>query len=193
VRGVAEPEDLAATRAVYDATADLYAQRVGTEITPSVESAVDRALLGAFAELVATNPGPVVDVGCGPGRVAAFLAARGHDVVGVDLSPAMIEVARRAHPNIEFREGQLRALPAPDHAFVGMVCWYSIIHAPPSELDDAFAEMRRVVTVGAHFLAAFQTGDGEQIRRTDAVPTRAVRCDPSARSRRVAGPGASDP
>lgn len=166
-----ESADVATTRAVYDATANRYAERVGTEITASFEAAVDRALLDAFAERVATNPGPVLDVGCGPGRVAAFLAARGLDVVGVDLSPVMVEVARRAHPDIEFREGQLRALPAPDRAFVGMVSWYSIIHTPPSELDRTFAEMRRVLTGGAHFLAAFQAGEGEPSRRTDAYGT----------------------
>ena len=39
--------------------------------------------------------GRVLDVGCGAGRVALYLQERGHDVVGIDLSPLTVEVARR--------------------------------------------------------------------------------------------------
>jgi 2-polyprenyl-3-methyl-5-hydroxy-6-metoxy-1,4-benzoquinol methylase len=73
-----------ATRAAYDATAEFYARVVGTEVSPDFEGPLDRALLAAFAEVVQTRAGVVADIGCGPGRVAAFLAARGVEVVGVD-------------------------------------------------------------------------------------------------------------
>ncbi len=54
------------TRAFYDAVAEAYVERFGVGMTKPLE----RALLGAFAELV-RDTGPVADVGCGPGRVAA--------------------------------------------------------------------------------------------------------------------------
>ena len=68
-----------------------------------------------FIELIKSQTvGRVADVGCGPGRVAAFLAERGLDVVGVDVSQAMLAVARTAHPHIEFKAGQLNATHTSD-------------------------------------------------------------------------------
>jgi ubiquinone/menaquinone biosynthesis C-methylase UbiE len=167
---VTEP-DYVSTQAVYDATAERYAQLVGTELSAAFEGPVDRALLAAFVEFVGVTAGPVADVGCGPGRVAAFLAARGLDVVGVDVSQAMLTVARDAHPGIRFEEGRLTALPFPDGSLGGAVCWYSIIHTPSEHLDQVFAELKRVLRGDGHLLLAFQAGDGECVRRGDAYGT----------------------
>ncbi|HVE93813.1 MAG TPA: class I SAM-dependent methyltransferase [Acidimicrobiales bacterium] len=166
-----EPDHVSTARAVYDATAQMYAQTVGAELSAAFEGPVDRAMLAAFAELVGATTGPVADVGCGPGRAAAFLAARGVDVVGVDVSQAMLAVAREAHPDIRFEEGCLTALPFPDASLAGAVCWYSIIHTPPARLDEVFAELERVLRGDGHLLVAFQAGDGEGVHRTDAYGT----------------------
>ena len=113
----------------------------------------------------------MADVGCGPGRVAAFLAAQGLDTIGIDPSPAMLVEARRAHPDIDFKEGRLDDLPIDAASLAGAVCWYSIIYTPPDRLDDAFNELRRVLEPGGHLLVAFQAGDGEAVHRTDAYGT----------------------
>ena len=162
---------MAAARAVYDATAEDYAQSVGTELSADFEGPIDRALLAAFVEHVGLPAGPIADIGCGPGRAAAFLAARGLDVVGVDISAAMLTVAREAHPDIRFEEGRLTDLPFGDATVGGAVCWYSIIHTPPAQLDEAFVEIARVLTRDAHLLVAFQAGDGECVHRADAYGT----------------------
>ena len=162
---------MSTARAVYDATAKAYGQLVGTDLTPAFEGPIDRALLAAFVECVRTTVGPVLDVGCGPGRVAAFLAAHGLDVIGVDVSRAMLDVARDAHPGIAFHEGRLTALPVADEALSGAVCWYSIIHTPPEHLDDVFAELKRVLAHEGNLLVAFQAGDGECVHRTNAYDT----------------------
>jgi len=113
----------------------------------------------------------VADVGCGPGRVAAFLATHGLDVVGVDVSAAMLAAARFAHPSIEFEEGQLDDLPIDEGSLAGVVCWYSIIYTPPECLGAAFAEVVRVLSRGGYLLVAFQAGSGEPVDRTDAHGT----------------------
>jgi ubiquinone/menaquinone biosynthesis C-methylase UbiE len=168
---VTEPDHVSTARSVYDATAERYARFVGTELSAAFEGPIDRGFLAAFVEFVSDKAGPVADVGCGPGRVAAFLVADGLDVVGVDVSQAMLAVARGAHPDIRFEEGSLTALPFPDAALAGVVCWYSIIHTPPEHLRDAFAELKRVLSGDGHLLVAFQAGDGEGVRRTDAYGT----------------------
>jgi len=170
-RSVTEPEHVSAARAVYDATAEQYARRIGIDVSAAFEGPVDRAFLAAFVEFVGLTAGLVADVGCGPGRVAAWLKAHGLDVVGVDVSHAMLTVARGAHPDIRFEEGHLTALPFEDGSLVGAVCWYSIIHTPPEHLHEAFSELQRVLSGGGHLLVAFQAGDSKGVHRTDAYGT----------------------
>ena len=167
------PQDhVAAARAVYEASVDAYVEFVGTEISPATEAPVDRSMLLAFVEQVkAGSSGRVADVGCGPGRVAAFLAAHHLDVVGLDPSPALLAAARMAHPEIEFGAGQLDDLPIESASLAGVVCWYSIIYTPPECLGDAFSEIARVLVPGGHLLLAFQAGQGESVLRANAHGT----------------------
>jgi SAM-dependent methyltransferase len=124
----------------------------------------DRAMLAVFAELVSgRGGGGVADLGCGPGRITAHLHALGLDAFGVDLSPAMIEIARRDHPMLRFVEGRLDDLPIDDEALAGLVAWYSIIHTPPELLASVFAEFARTLAPGAPVLLAFQVGQ-ERVR-----------------------------
>src|SRR5690606_33465644 len=60
------------------------------------------------------RPGRVLDAGCGTGRVAVELARRGHDVVGVDLDPSMLAVARREAPHLSWVEADLARLDPAD-------------------------------------------------------------------------------
>jgi ubiquinone/menaquinone biosynthesis C-methylase UbiE len=168
---VSSEDHVAAARDVYDLTARTYVESVGTAINSATESPVDRAMLVAFIEMINRQPtNRVADVGCGPGRAAAFMAERGLDVVGVDVSQAMLAVARTAHPHIEFKEGQLDVLPLETGVLAGAVCWYSIIYTPLGRLHGAFAELARVLIPGGHLLLAFQAGT-EPVHREHAFGT----------------------
>jgi ubiquinone/menaquinone biosynthesis C-methylase UbiE len=157
---------------VYDASADRYVELVGSELHEATEGPIDQALLRAFVELVpATTNARVADLGCGPGRVAAFLARQGLQVVGVDVSRAMLTHARSAHPDLALEEGRLDALPIATASLAGAVCWYSIIHLPSTALDPVFQELARVLEAGGHLLLAFQEGAGDPVHRPDAHGT----------------------
>ena len=145
-------------RAAYDAIAEEYA---ASYPTTEPEAAVDLAMVDHFVRLVTEGGGHrVLDAGCGTGRMARYLADRGLSVTGVDLSPGMLAMARRDHPDLEVREGSLLALPVEDSAFDGVLLWFSLIHLTDDELPSALAEAFRVVRPGGHVLAAFQVGDG---------------------------------
>jgi trans-aconitate methyltransferase len=77
-------------RASYDAVAAQYAARLGDELS---HKALDRGLLRAFLDLAGT--GPIADLGCGPGHITRYLAARRPDVTGIDVSPHMIDICSR--------------------------------------------------------------------------------------------------
>ncbi len=152
-----ESAHLATVRAAYNSIAPEYAEhfRAALDAKP-----LDRAMLGALAELVRqSDVGPVADIGCGPGRVTAYLHSLGVEAFGVDLSPAMVAEARRAHPELRFEEGSMTRLDLADGVLGGIVAWYSIIHIPPEPLSTVFDEFHRVLAPGAPLLLAFQVGD----------------------------------
>lgn len=143
-----------AVRRSYDAVAAEYARRIAGELAGKP---LDRALLDAFAEQVRAL-GPVCDLGCGPGHVGGYLAGRGLDVIGIDLSPALIAEARRLFPALRFQVADLLALPLADGALGGVAAFYSLIHLPPGDLPRALAEIRRVLAPRGLLLLGFHAG-----------------------------------
>ena len=156
-----EPEFLTLTRTAYDTVAESYAELV----PPRVEALpFDRAMLGTFAELVAAGaPGPVADIGCGPGHITQRLWSLGLEAFGIDLSPGMLAVARERHPELRFEQGSMTALDLSDDALAGVVAWYSVIHIPPPARPGVLAEFARVLRPGGLIMLAFQVGD--EVRR----------------------------
>lgn len=148
---------LRTTRDNYDQLAEQYADFVHGILDTEP---FDRAMIGVFAELVRGNSNrQVADIGCGPGHITDHLDRLGLKVRGVDLSPVMIELARRARPDLPFEVGSLFALDIEDGALGGLLAHYSIIHAPPEHVPAAFAEFARVLAPGGYLLVSFQTGD----------------------------------
>ncbi|MFF4807982.1 class I SAM-dependent methyltransferase [Micromonospora chersina] len=160
-----EPAHLTETRAAYDTVAVDYAALVPAKLP---ELPLDRALLGAFAELARAADGPVADLGCGPGHVTAHLATLGVDAFGVDLSPRMVALARQAYPELRFEVGSMTALDLPDGQLGAVLSWWSIVHTPRELLPRVFAEFHRVLAPGGHALLGFHGGDDEHVRRDRA-------------------------
>ena len=160
------PDHRRQTRAGYDVVAEDYATLIPDL---SAETSLDVEMIDDVAGRCLEAPmSPVADVGCGTGRVSAHLAARGVDVFGVDLSPGMIDVARRTHPQLRFEVGAMEDLPIQDAALGGLLAWYSLIHTAPDRLPAVVSEFARVLMPGAWLLTAFQTGDGQRVERSTA-------------------------
>ena len=152
-----EPPHQRSTRRAYDTVAVDYAELLRDELAAKP---LDRAVLAAFVDLVHDDGGgPVADLGCGPGRVTAHLHALRQPAFGVDLSPAMVAVARRSYPELRFEQGSIAALDLDAAALAGVVAWYSVIHTPPELQPDVFDEFARVLRPGGRLLVAFQVGD----------------------------------
>ncbi|MFJ1896148.1 MULTISPECIES: class I SAM-dependent methyltransferase [unclassified Streptomyces] len=157
---------LAAVRESYDTVASDYFERVKP---PEELDPLSRGMLNVFAETVRTaGLGPVADLGCGPGRVAAYLAGRQVDVFGLDLSPAMVELARDAHPDLRFGVGSMTSLPVRDGGLGGILAYYSTHHTPPALLPMVFGEFRRTLAPGGSLMLAGHVGAGQHLRPTRA-------------------------
>ena len=154
---MADDDVLTTTREAYDAVADTYARQFRDSLR---DRPLDRAILGAFAEVVrAGGNDRVADLGCGPGHVTAHLNASGLAAFGVDASPAMIGLAREAHPDLRFDVGSMAVLDIADQALGGVLSRWSVIHTPPRELPAVLAEFHRVLAPGGHLLIGFSASD----------------------------------
>lgn len=154
---MSEPAYLIDTRTGYDAITESCAEMFRSEFDGAP---LDRAMLAGFAEMVRRDhPDPLtVEVGSGHGVVTSFLATHGLQVSGIDLSPGMVEFARRAHPELDFGVGEMGRLAHPDAGLAAVVAWYSLIHVPATERPAVVAEFERVLRPGGYLALAFQVG-----------------------------------
>ncbi|MGI5212552.1 class I SAM-dependent methyltransferase [Plantactinospora sp. CA-290183] len=153
---------LADTRASYDTVAVSYAEQTREAL---LGAPYLRAVLALFADLVhAAGGGPVADVGCGPGVVAAHLHRLGVDVFGIDLSPVMIDVARRDQPHLRFEVGSMTDLDLADASVAGLLAFWSLIHVPDDAVPAVLGHFRRALRPGGPLLLGFHVGDESRLK-----------------------------
>ena len=138
---VAEEERRAPAAEVFDALGLDYEKAFAS-------SATHRASLRWLLERLA--PGSrVLDVGSGTGRpTAETLAGAGHRVLGVDVSPVMVELAARQVPGAEFRRADTRELPLEDGAFDAACVYFSLLQMDRSEQEAVVRRLVRAVRPG---------------------------------------------
>ena len=124
--------------AAHDRIAGRYAEHFAPLTGLALGPLLDAVRVGAGRRLL--------DVATGPGVAAAAALGRGAAVTGVDVSPAMVALAQRAHPGAEFRLSDVVALPFPDGSFDAVLCNFGLGHFP--EPEAALAECARVLAPG---------------------------------------------
>jgi uncharacterized protein len=144
-------------RASYATVAQNYAQSLADELD---QLPFERWLLDRVAGEAAGRP--VVDAGCGPGHVTAYLAAAGADARGLDLTAEMVEQARARFPGVRYAVGELTRLIRPENAdgWGAVLGWYSLIHLAGSEFPGAVAALARPLAPGGVLLLAMHAGRG---------------------------------
>ena len=108
---------------------------------PDARESALKAVLGAA-------PRRVLEVGCGPGEAAEQIAARGAEVIAVDISPRMVELARGR--GVDARLGDVQELPFDDESFDCALAAWMLYHVP--EPDRALAELARVLRPGGRLV-----------------------------------------
>ncbi len=129
------------TLAEIDAATGYAAWAATYDSKPNFILAVEEPVVERL--LAAVPPGPALDAACGTGRHTVTLARHGHDVIGVDQSPEMLELAAVKVPGAQFRVGDLTELPVPDASVDLVLCALALSHL--HDLAPAVAEFRRVL------------------------------------------------
>jgi len=143
-----------------------YDRRFSELAARGVDVHGEAALVGSY------RPLSVLDAGCGTGRVAIELSRRGHEVVGVDADPSMLEVARGKAPHLDWMEGDL-ADPhlLPGRVFDAVVLAGNVlIFVAPGTEGRVLAGVARLLADGGHALAGYSLRPGGfGVARHDAL------------------------
>jgi SAM-dependent methyltransferase len=122
----------------WEARAERYHRHLGAMTAPVIEPLLDAA---------GVAPGRrVLDVATGPGYAAAACAVRGASVVGVDVAGAMVALARRLRPELDFRQADAEKLPFGDGEFDAVIANFLVPHVGRPE--RVAAELARVLAPG---------------------------------------------
>ena len=129
----------------------------------------ERPWLDRFAAL--TKPrGTVLDIGCGMAEpIARHLIERGFHVVGIDASPAMIEMCRARFPDSEWIVGDMRQL-ALNRRFDGVIAWDSFFHLTPADQRAMFPRFAAHARPGAPLLFTSGPEAGERVGSYEGEP-----------------------
>lgn len=121
---------------------------------------VKERYLGRLAELV-PDGGRVLDLGCGTGeRVTRHLLER-YEVVGVDVSPHSIDLARERVPGAQYLCADMAELDLEDGSFAGVTAFFSVIHVPREEQAGVLASIHRWLRPGGHAVVTLGAAEGE--------------------------------
>ncbi|MFD9389262.1 class I SAM-dependent methyltransferase [Streptomyces sp. NPDC060000] len=97
----------------------------------------------------------VLDVGSGTGRpTAETLARAGHQVLGVDVSPVMVELAARQVPEAEFRCADVRELPLEDGSFDAVCVYFSLLQLDRTQQSELVGRLARALRPGGSLVLA---------------------------------------
>jgi SAM-dependent methyltransferase len=121
--------------AVWSRCAKGYADGFGALVSDAIAPLLDAGSVSQGRR--------VLDVGTGPGLVAAAVMTRGGDAVGIDFSEAMLVEARQRYPRIEFRQASADSLPFGEGTFDAVVSNFVVHHL--GRPDKALEEMFRVL------------------------------------------------
>lgn len=142
----------------WDSVADGYLELFRHELAGKP---YDLQILRRFA--ASLEAGSVVcDAGCGPcGHVSGFLADLGLSVIGVDISPRCVALAREELPHIRFEVMDLRSLEFGDGSIDGIVAYYSLHYDCTAVVQEVVKEFSRVLRPRGKILVVAKEGDGE--------------------------------
>jgi SAM-dependent methyltransferase len=110
--------------------------------------ALEQPVVWSMIDLLA--PGRALDAACGTGRHAGHLVALGHEVLGIDLTPEMLERAAVNVPGAKFLEGDLLAVPVADEQLDLVVCGLALSHL--ADVGAGVAELARVLRPGGYLV-----------------------------------------
>ncbi len=137
---------------VYNKIAESYAKEF---MSPS-------DYINDFLSLV-VKKGKILDIGCGVGIDANYMASKGFKVIGIDLSKEMLKLAKQKFPKIDFRLGDMRKSSFKSNFFNGIFAAYSLIHLPKEDVLDVLKSLHKFLKIKGVIYIAVHEGKSSEI------------------------------
>ncbi|PKM92157.1 MAG: hypothetical protein CVU81_01965 [Euryarchaeota archaeon HGW-Euryarchaeota-1] len=137
---------------VYDKIAEQYAKKFPN---PSEH-------INEFLALLPKNA-KILDAGCGVGIDSNYMASKGFEIVGIDLSTEMLKLAKQKFPQIDFRQEDIRKLDFPPNSFDGILASCSIVHIPKKDVPALLEKFHQILKNEGVIYLALQEGKPEEI------------------------------
>ncbi len=113
----------------------------------------------ALVAAMPRNPGKILDLGCGPGRDLVAFQRQGHTVIGLDATPAFVEMAQST--GCEVWQQSFLNLELPPESFDGIFANAALIHVPRAEMVRVLGDLWRSLVPGGAIVMSICRGDGE--------------------------------
>lgn len=139
----------------YEKIAAKYARQYFEDLT-------DSAYIDEFLEKL-PKKGVVLDAGCGPGQFSQYMARKGFEVVGIDFSNEMLEIAKQKVQNVHFRHMDMRKLDFDEATFDGILSAYSLIHITSDDIPVTLKNFHRVLKPVGFIEVIAQKGDPDMV------------------------------
>lgn len=150
-------KDLQKTIYFYDKNAQDYAQKV-KDICPKED-------LDRFSLFMEKSQKKILDVGCGTGIALDYLAKKGFETTGIDLSEELLKIASKNSPNSFLYQMDMRKLMFDDKNFGGIVAIASILHLEKKDVPDTLNGFYRVMKNDGVLYLSLKKGEGEGMEK----------------------------
>ena len=144
------------TAKIYDKISSAYADKFN-EPSDNIDE---------FLKLIPKGS-KILDAGCGPGVDSAYMNSQGFEVIGVDLSEKMLELARKKSPNIKFEKADIRELDFNKSTFDGILASYSLIHIPKKDIPNLIKNFLKFLKPNGVICVGIQEGESREMFITE--------------------------
>jgi ubiquinone/menaquinone biosynthesis C-methylase UbiE len=111
---------------------------------------------------------PTADIGCGSGRDVVWLLQHSFPTIGYDASPAMLDEARAAYPDIDVRASCLPHLvDIPEQAYTNVLCSATLMHLHRNDIPIAIANLARILQANGRLLISYRQSQSPTEREPD--------------------------
>lgn len=147
----------------YQKIADKYSNLYFDDLT-------DTPYIDTFLEKL-PGKAKVLDVGSGPGQFTKYMMDRGFEVIGIDYTTEMIEIAKQKVPSGSFKQMDMRKLEFEDENFDGLLLAYSLIHIPTEDIPETLKGFYRILKPSGYIEIIAQNGEADKIIDEPFMPS----------------------
>jgi ubiquinone/menaquinone biosynthesis C-methylase UbiE len=147
----------------YDKIADIYTKQYFDDLS-------DIEYVDKFLNLLPRNAN-VLDVGSGPGQFSKYIISKGFDVIGIDFSQKMVDIAKEKVSNVTFKQMDMRKLNFENNYFDGLLVAYSLIHIPSTDIHETIDGFHRVLKQNGIIEFITQKGEADKIIDEPFMPS----------------------